>query len=221
MSGGGSDSALLTLQLYLDAGGNVVNEEGQPVLEIEPLIEALQHLEQGRESGFIIPQSSTITTEDQAWQVFLSGGASIVRTSSDHFLGEVTTGLPIEYTVTPGIDRSLTPLVSGWAWAVSTSDERRSDLALALVRHMVSGDNLAVWTQESDVLPSRQDALAGWTRDISYVNFIEQELDRARAMPVGESSKLLTVLGDAAFQVLSGTEGAQTAAEEALIAFES
>ena len=92
----------------------------QPVLDIEPLVVALDALEEGRDSGFIVPQSSSISTEDQAWQVFLGGGASIARISSDYFLGETTTGLPIEFTVTPGIDRPLTPLVTGWAWAIST-----------------------------------------------------------------------------------------------------
>ncbi len=221
MGGGGSDGALLTLQFYLDAGGNLEDEIGQPVLELEPLTAALNNLEEGRNSGFIVPQSSTVSSEDQAWQVFLGGGASIVRTSSNHFLGQVTTGLPIEYTVTPGVDRSLTPLVSGWAWAVSTADERRSELATDLVRHMVTEPNLTVWSQESDILPARQDALNAWTRDESYVQFIEQELDNAQALPVAESSKLLTVLGDAAFQVLAGTESAQSAASGAIAAFES
>ena len=221
MGGGGSDGALLALQFYLDAGGKVEDELGQPVLEMEALVVALEALEEGRVSGFIVPQSSGISTEDQAWQVFLGGEASIVRISSDYFLGETTSGLPIEFTVTPGIDRPLTPLVTGWAWAISTSDPKRRELALELIHTMVSAPNLSTWSQASDILPSRQDAFDSWTRDQAYVSFIDQEMDSALPLPVAASSKLFTVLGDAVYQVVSGTKNAEEAAKDAITAFES
>ncbi len=220
MAAGGDDGALLTLQFYLDAGGKV-EDEGQPVLEIDALQVALDALEDGRESGFIVTESSSLGTEDQAWQIFLGGGASIVRTSSDHFLGEITAGLPVEYTVTPGIDRPLTPLTTGWAWAVTTSDPARRALANELILDLVAAPNLGAWSQESDILPSRRDALETWSRDGAYTGFIQQELERAHPMPVASSSKLLTVLGDAAFQVLSGEKTAEQAAEDAVTAFEA
>ena len=221
MAAGGNDGALLALQFYLDAGGKVENELGQPVLEIDALRVALDALEEGRDNGFIVTQSSRVSTEDQAWQIFLGGGASIARTTSDHFLGESTTGLPIEYTVTPGIDRPLTPLVSGWAWAISTSDPARRVLALELIQNLVAAENLGVWSEESDILPSRRDALATWSRDGAYTGFIQQDLERAHPLPVASTSKLLTVLGDAVFQVVSGAKTAEEAAEDAVTAFQS
>ncbi|MDX1413537.1 MAG: extracellular solute-binding protein [Candidatus Promineifilaceae bacterium] len=221
MPAGGSDSALLALQFYLDAGGQVENDLGQPIMELDPLKVALNALQDGRESGFIIEQSSRISTEDQAWQIFLGGGANIVRTSADHFLGENTAGLPVEYTVTPGIDRPLTPLTTGWAWAVSTPDEVQQALAMELIQDLVTAQNLGAWSQESDILPSRKDALETWTVNEAYTDFIEQELDRADPLPVNSSSKFITVLGDAAFQVISGAKSADEAAEDALEAFQS
>jgi ABC-type glycerol-3-phosphate transport system substrate-binding protein len=190
-------------------------------LEIDALRVALDALEEGRDNGFIVTQSSRVSTEDQAWQIFLGGGASIARTTSDHFLGESTTGLPIEYTVTPGIDRPLTPLVSGWAWAISTSDPARRVLALELIQNLVAAENLGVWSEESDILPSRRDALATWSRDGAYTGFIRQDLERAHPLPVASTSKLLTVLGDAVFQVVSGAKTAEEAAEDAVTAFQS
>lgn len=221
MAADGSDGALLALQFYLDAGGAVANDLGQPILEMDPLIVALDALQAGRDSEFIVPQSSGLSTEDQTWQVFLGGGATIVRTTSDHFLGELTTGLPIEYTVTPGIDRPLTPLASGWAWAISTSDPARRALAYELILDLVAAPSLGLWSEESDILPSRRDALETWTRDEAYTGFMKQELERAHPMPVAPNSKLLTVLGDAAFQVVSGARTVEQAAEDAVAAFQS
>lgn len=221
MPAGGSDGAVLAMQFYLDAGGQVENEDGQPLLELDALTVALNALQEGRDSNFIVPQSSSVSTEDQAWQIFLGGGASIVRTTSDHFLGANTAGLPIEYTVTPGIDRPLTPLTSGWAWAISTSDPARQALANELILDLIAAPNLSTWSQESDILPARRDALAAWSGDGAYTGFIQQELERADPMPVSSSSRLLTVLGDAAFQVVSGAKTADEAAEDALAALQS
>jgi len=217
----GTDGALLALQFYLDAGGTTVNELGQPTLQEEQLTVALETLQEGKEAGFFVPQSSSISGLDQAWQIFLAGGANIARTSSDHFLRENTTGLPLEFTVTPGIDRPLTPLVGGWAWAISTSDPDRQAAALELMLELVAAPNQAEWSQNSNILPARRDSLALWSDDDLYVGFVQQELERAQPMPVTSTSKMMTVLGDAVFQVVSGSKLAQEAAQDAVAALQS
>ena len=217
----GTDGALLALQFYLDAGGTVVNDLGQPALQVEPLTGALEALQVGREAGFVIAQSSSLSALDQSWQLFLGGGANIVRTSSDHFLGENTSGLPLEFTVTPGIDRPLTPLVSGWAWAISTADPGRQAAAYALMLELTAASNQGAWSQDSNILPARRDALTAWSGDDFYIGFIQQELERAQPLPVASNSKIMTVLNDAVFQVVSGSKLAQDAAEDAVAALQS
>ncbi len=216
----GIDGALLALQFYLDAGGTVENDLGQPALQVEPLTIALRALEEGRESGFLVAESSSLSSLDQSWQLFLGGGANIVRTSSDHFLGETTAGLPLEFTVTPGIDRPLTPLAGGWAWAISTSDPARQAAAYELMLDLVEVSNLGPWSQDSNILPARRDALATWTGDELYIGFVQQELERSQRLPVATNSKFMTVLGDAVFQVVSGLKSAQEAAEDAVTALQ-
>lgn len=217
----GTDGALLALQFYLDAGGTVENDLGQPTLQVEPLTIALEALQNGRETGFIIEQSSNLSGLDQSWQLFLGGGANIVRSSSDHFLGQNTIGLPLEFTVTPGIDRPLTPLVGGWAWAISTSDPARQEPAVALMLDLVTASNQGEWSQDSNILPARRDSLATWSDNDFYVGFIQQELERAKPWPGTSTSKIMTVLGDAVFQVVSGSKLAQEAAQDAVAALES
>ncbi len=218
---GGSEGAILALQFYLDAGGTVQNESGQPALQVEPLTVALEALQDARETEFLVPQSSSLSVVDQSWQLFLGGGANIVRTRSDYFLSQNTTGLPMEFTVTPGIDRPLTPLVGGWAWAISTSDPGRQEAAYALLSELIAPSNQGAWSQESDILPARRDALAEWTDNDLYVGFVQQELERAQPLPVATNSKTMTVLGDAVFQVVSGSKLAQEAAQDAAAALQS
>jgi len=221
LAAGGPDGALLALQFYLDAGGTVVNELGQPALQSEPLELALEALQNGRDAGFLVQQSSNLSTLDQSWQVFLGGEANIVRTSADYYLAQTTVGLPVEFTVTPGIDRPLTPIVDGWAWAISTSDPTQRALAQELMLELVSSPNLGAWSQGSTILPAQRDALGAWIGDEAYVGFVEQELGRARPLPVDSNSKLFTVMGDAVFQVVSGSKTAQEAADDAVAAMQS
>ncbi len=217
----GTDGALLALQFYLDAGGTVENDLGQPVLQVEPLTVALEALQDGKDSGFLVEQSSSLSALDQSWQIFLGGGANIVRTSADHFLSENTRGLPLEITVTPGIDRPLTPLVGGWAWAISTSDPSHQEAAYALILELVEASNQGKWSQDSNILPAKRDSLAAWSDDDLYIGFVQQELERSQPLPVTTNSKIMTVLGDAVFQVVSGSKLAQAAAEDAVAALQS
>jgi ABC-type glycerol-3-phosphate transport system substrate-binding protein len=214
----GLDGAMLALQFYLDGGGQLSDEAGQPGLEMEPLQEALRYLSEGWESGLFAPQSGSMNTTDQAWQSFLGGAGNIVQTTPDHFLAQTAAGLPIAYTVIPGIDRPLAPLVGGWAWAITTTDAVKQERALALVQELITPSNLAAWSRSSNILPARRDALALWPDQGPYVGFVRQELERAGAFPISESSKLVTVLSDAVFQVASGGKSAEQAAADAVTA---
>ena len=215
----GPDGAVLALQFYLDAGGVITVVNGQPSLELDPLVTALEQIENGREEEFFIPQSSTLSTTAQVWQIFLSGGANIAHTVSDYYLAQTTAGLPVSFTVIPGLDRPLTPLVGGWAWAITTTNPVRQLQALNLLQDLVAPSNLARWSAASNLLPADRDALALWADD-PYVGFARQELERAQALPVSTSGRVLTVLSDAVFQVVSGARTAQQAAEEAIVAMQ-
>lgn len=218
----GNDGALLALQFYMDAGGNLFDADGLPILELEPLTETLEQIELGRETEFLNPASSNLTANNQTWQVFLNGDSNIVRTTANFYLNQETTDLPLGFTVTAGIDRPLTPLVNGWVWAISTSDPAKRALAGELIEKLVAPENLSAWTFESKMLPARRDAFAFWQQgEVPFVNFIGPELERARPMPVSVNSKTMTVLGDAVFQVVSGSKTAQEAASEAVTALQS
>ena len=212
----GTDGALLALQFYLDAGGQLTDESGQPVLELDPLVTSLQYIAAGRENGFFAPQSGTMNSTDQVWQSFLSGGGNIAQTSAEHFLGQTIAGLPIAYTIIPGIDRPLTPLAGGWAWAITTADTTKQEQAIELIKTLSAPQSLAEWSRDSNILPARRDALDAWPEQDAYVGFARQELERAQPLTVSLSGKLLTVLNDAVFQVVADNKTAQQAAADAV-----
>ena len=217
----GLDGALLALEFYIEAGGQLETEAGQPALQLEPLTVALQQIQNGRDLEFFAPQDSSFNTTDQAWQSFLSGGGNIAQTTSDHFLGQTVAGMPIAYTVIPGIDSPLTPLVTGWAWAITTADPIKQEEAAQLIQNLTAAANLAAWSRDSNILPARRDALASWPEQEPYTAFVRQELERAQPLAISSSGKIVTVLGDAVFQVISGAKTAPQAAADAVNAMQS
>ncbi len=218
IAGGGRAGATLALQLYLDAGGILVNEMGQSVLQVEPLSRALEQLAAGRASGLIVTQSSSAGTIMEVWQLFLSSGATMVQTTADQLLLTQTIGRPLAYAPLPGVKGRLTPLVSGWAWAVSTSEPAQQRLAVQVMLALMEADRLAEWSYASGILPARQDAFDLWPQDNAYVAFLGAELLLARPFPLAANNTIMGILGNAVADVLSQVKTPQAAAEEAAAA---
>ncbi|MCA9971553.1 MAG: extracellular solute-binding protein [Anaerolineales bacterium] len=214
----GRDGGQLGLQLYLSAGGELVNEAGQPALQLAPLTETLDRLARARADGLIMAQSTSLTTLAETWQLFLSGSGTMAVTTADLFLPTLATADSVPgYAPLPGVNGRLIPFVQGWAWAVSSADPARQALAAAVIATLTADANLGAWSFESGMLPATRGALRQWPgADGGYGAFLQRELELAAAFPPAASSTLLTVMGNAVFDVVSLTKSPQVAAEEAI-----
>lgn len=214
----GAPGATLLLEMYLDNGGQLLNEAGQVELQIEPLAAALQELSNGRANGFILPQSSTMQTLEDSWQAFQSGQSSFVQTSATQFLRQRQTGQPFRAVAIPGLEKPLAPLVNGWVWAVSSQDAAKRPLATDLLIFLIDNENLGEWSYRSNFLPARQGAFFYWPTDDNYVPFISEQLLLADAHPFAFASShpVMVALADAAFDVVSLAKSPRLAAEEAV-----
>lgn len=214
----GPEGANLALQFYLAEGGALVNEAGQPALDAPLLTMALQQLNQGRSNQFILQQSSNMATVAETWQLFQAGTAVYTLTTADQYLAGRTPEFAPGYAVIAGPDSPLTPLVDGWAWAVSAADPTQRTLAAELLTLLISGPNLGEWSLASNHLPARRLAFTAWPEDDAYLNFIQLELERAQPDPVAPGSQIIEALADAVFGVISLTQTPQEAAGEAVTA---
>lgn len=210
----------LALQLYLAAGGSLTNEAGQQVLEEEPLVLALEQLYNGRLNGFILPQSSNITTLPDSVRLVRDGVAEYSLTSSDVFLQSVSTGYTPRFAAVPGYQEALPALTNGWAWAMTTSDPVKKALVAELITLLTSPERLGRWSWHSQVVPSHPDALTYWPEEDVYAPFIRTELQQAIPMPLTATSLILTVLENAVFDVISLAKSPAVAAAEAIAALQ-
>ncbi len=216
----GTPGATLALEFYLAAGGSLTNEAGQQGLQLEPLITALEQFENGRTNEFVLAQSSNIVTLQDTWRLLENGSVTFIQTSTNQFLTEQNADLPLRYQGIPGIDHSLVPLVNGWAWALSTTDPAKQQLASELIQLLIEPTNLGEWSAASDRLPSRPSAFATWPTNEPYVAFSQQQLQAANLHPLPTSSKIMTELGNAVFDVISLEKTPQAAAEDTILALQ-
>lgn len=216
----GTPGGLLGLQFYVAAGGTFTNDAGQVALQVEPLATALQQLFIAKSSGFILDQSSNYSTLQESWQLFQTGTADFTLTSSEQYLRQRDDEGRFLVTAVPGLQQPLPPLISGWAWAITTTDPEQRDLVGQLLNSLIADDQLGEWSYASNYLPARQAALAFWPQDDAYVAFARGQLNRAQAMPFSNSSNIMTVLNNAVFDVVTLAKTPQVAAEEAAAALQ-
>jgi ABC-type glycerol-3-phosphate transport system substrate-binding protein len=120
------------------------------------------------------------------------------------------------YSAIPGLSGGLIPLTTSWAWAITTTDPIRQPLAADLITFLTAPENLANWSSRSQILPARREAMALLADQNPYYRFAAVESERAQVMPVSETSRLLDVIGDAVFQVLTTETPTMLVAEQAV-----
>ncbi|MBE2220990.1 MAG: extracellular solute-binding protein [Anaerolineae bacterium] len=212
----GTSGAKLALQFYLQAGGSLENEAGQPALELEPLTLALKQLYDGRQNGFILPQSSNLSTIDEGRLLVQNGTADYALSASDEYLKGRTQELIPGFSAIPGLDGSPIPLVRGWAWAITTSDPVKKAAAAQLINSLTSPENLGNWSFNSRILPANPDAFGEWPTEDTFISFADQELQRANSLPINVSSPTMKALEDAVFDVITLSKTPADAAAEAV-----
>lgn len=202
------DGAMFGLQFYLAEGGSVVNEAGQPDLQVEPLTRALEAIAAGKPN---LLQSQQLRTLDESWQLYQMGTSNHVWMRSDFLQAQAPVGegaLPAAqlqrgYAPVPGPAGPLTPLVDNWVWAVSADGAARQALATELLLFLTEPPNMAEWTTASNVLATRLDVLAQLAEEDSYMAFLEEGLSRAAQQPIPPGSRIMELLGNAVFEVLA------------------
>lgn len=212
----GNATNTLGLQLYLAANGTLTNEAGQFALQQGPLVAALEQLFLAKNLGIILDQSSNFGTLQESWPLLQTGTSSVVLTNSEQFLQQRDADGLFAATAVPGFDRQLTPLVSGWAWAISTADPTQRELAAELLNTLIESSNLGEWSYASGYLPARQSAFDFWPEDDSYTEFARIQLNLAQPMPIPQGHIIMTTLNNAVFDVITLAKTPQAAAEAAI-----
>ncbi len=214
--GAGVKGAELALQMYRALGGNLRNESGQAVLELEPLAATLDLLRTARRQGLLPLLTVNMAVLDESWQAFDGGLVNSVMTTQKQFSGQRANNNDIEYSAIPGPDEPLAATITAQTWAISTLDPSRQTLVADLLNWLIAGPNMGDWTSAAGILPARRSAFQEWPTADTYIQFIHQELERANPYPYSASGPIMEAVSIAVHDVLSLQSTAQQAAQEAV-----
>lgn len=193
----GNTRGLVGLSLYTSAGGQILDAEGLPTLQVEPLTRVLTLVQEGMSADVFPSSLANVTTEAQTLQIY--------RTNSTN----TNKGIIWILNYRPGEDGTIMSLpglrdvpfsyATGWVWALAGSNPENQQLAVELAEYLVADEFIGEWTRLSGYLPTRPSTVEEDDRMTAAI------LESAHPLP---SNEVLAILGplmqEALTRVLNG-----------------
>ena len=179
--------ALLSLSLYLSAGGMLEDDQSTITLNENALVKVLSFYKQALETETILPLTRDYQTDTQSLLFFREGRAdlAVIWASSDI---QTQSG---NYSPLFGLDNAHYSLGDGWVWALAGSNVENQPLAAELASYLVDSNFMSEWSRAYGVLPTRPQALSEWDGDVLKIS-LNEVLQSAHPMP---SNEIVSVFG--------------------------
>lgn len=171
----------LLLQLYLSNNVSLI-KNGVVDLQSGPLTKSFGYLSSGVTSKFLVAESFSLPTKEDAWDNYVRGEGSLTIVDAAQFFMRREQNTDIGFAAIPGIEDSAPPLVTGWLWVITTPDSARQALSAELIAHLTGEQYLGQWSEKIPILPANANAFNYWKPN-EYTQFLKQELFRAHTIP--------------------------------------
>lgn len=159
----GDTDSLITLALYLSAGGTLDFQMGHVEINPEALTSALNVYDRARRAGVVRSDVLDYQNDDQAWEAFNAGSSGAVITWVHRLF---TTDEELNLALLPSLGENPMTLGTGWAWCITEPDEQKREYAVALAEFLSAPGFLSQWAPFSGYLPVRPSSLDGFKDEI-------------------------------------------------------
>jgi ABC-type glycerol-3-phosphate transport system substrate-binding protein len=213
---GGATPVNWTLLLqYRAAGGMLVDADGAPTLDRDPLVAVLSYYARGVEQGLFNPSLLEYIHFDDYWNRFASGEVNLIGVDSMTYLAHKSSVQNIGLAPLPTLGSTPITALDGWMWVVTTNDPDRQQQALVFLSWMMRISQQSSFTEAFGILPSQRRALRLWN-DEQYAQFAQDLIASTQIIPLAQRNNNAALALQSSFaDVLSGTS-AETAADAAL-----
>lgn len=184
----GDRQSLVTLNLYMTAGGTVTDEQQRPTIQPQALEKVLKIYFDGLVQNSFPNWLFQYQTENQALQAYREQKGQWLITWSSYYLAE----LPADSTavVLPSLSPDKSSLTTGWVWALSDPQPDRRELSTRLAEHLVQAEFLAKWTPLSAALPVRPTTMEKWD-SLTIQSLLNEIIATAKLIPGYENLNTL------------------------------
>ncbi len=208
-------SSLFGTFLYISRGGKLTNDQGQPYLDQQKLIETLNFFLTGGQNGAFPPSLTQLVDQAQVWQRFSEGTMSIIVSQLSTFRhyqsNEISAHiLPLSDAVTEY------PLISTWNMVLIEDDERMQEEVIKFAEYLcdpIVNDKLSY---SAGYLPVRYGVHENWLDDPQY-DMIKYMSENSSLVPNNQIiNKVIPVINSAVVQIIKNQAVPEDAAKEAL-----
>ncbi len=200
-----------TLIQYLGAGGRLVDAEGKPAIEEEPLAAVLDFYAQATATGVISPLLVLSLGDAEACWARLQAEGGIAVVNSRRFWTEGDG--KAEPAPIPTRDGRPIALAEGWVIALVTANPEAQQRAMALATGLLEPGWYGAWTQATGYLPVTRSGLASWNIPRARQETVGAILEGARGpIPAALRSRVGPPIQAAVEAVLQGRRGPREAA---------
>jgi len=212
-----SDINRTTLAQYIAAGGRLVDEDGNSVVDVGPLTEVLTFYDDAERIGVISTDLFQIADFGETLTRYQENQVSAAEVNARDYLHTREEVRTTSFTSTPTADGESIALITGWSWVITTSDEERQELAMLLVDFFMNPVVQGNYTLSAGWIPTQPAAFEVWGGEDPYVAFGDNLIRNAQPLP---SASVRAVPGEAIQQavedvLLNGQLPAQTANQAA------
>jgi multiple sugar transport system substrate-binding protein len=205
--------SLFTLLQYRASGGELLDDEGRPFLDVEVLTKVLSFYQEA-ELAEVMPYWLTQYQDDeQVWTAFEEKRADMVVTWFSRYLSSEENDILV--APIPTSNGEPYTLATGWIWAFPTQRDIHLEVSLELAAFLTESDFLRIWNQAAGYLPPRSSSIRSWEEN-ELKTVTNQILSSVHLVP---TSDVLTSLGgalqQATVQVLKRQDEPLTAAQQA------
>lgn len=201
----------VVLAQYLEAGGRLADDQGNPVLDEAALLTVLGFYEQGLEQEIFGTDIITYDAASDYWSRFMQGDAGMAVVNSTIFLQQNENPDDIQATTIPSSQAEGLLVTDCWMWALVTTDLTQQDTALEFVEWLMRPDQQAEYTEAFGILPSQRTALRIWQNE-AYTARVLDWIDQSLILPLeGRNNSAAQQLQAAFIAVINGTSAADAA----------
>ncbi len=202
---------------YLQNRGRLVVSNVPIPLDLSVTTSVLTFFQRARAANLVPESVLTLKTLRETWQAFKEGQAALAQVEASDFMGERSEAPNSGFASLPTRDGQAATLVSGWNYAIVTSEPRRHAAAAEFLNWMNDPSRLAEWAMAAGQVPARRSAFALAIDPPEYADFLLSLLDTAIVAPTFAQRAPYASAWNAALQsVLRGQATASEAAQKAV-----
>ena len=202
---------------YLALGGKFQDDEGNPTLDQQLLVSALDYYRQGSDIGVIPPDVLEVSGTEDIWPAYVSAEVGVAHARASDFLRDRGVLRTTQYASIPTHDGEPVAIGRGRVLAITTRDPAQLGMALLLIEWLLEPENEIAWSRAAGYLPSRYASFELIGDSDPYWPFLEHQLEVAVPPPAfPEYDQIGRVVQQSVVEVLGGESTPEEAAAAAL-----